>query len=163
MTYVERTANWAGLYIIKPVLQILLFVVGSAVFMSLIAIAVGVLFQTPASRGDTRDIDLLQVVFIQLPGTLIDGLTIGFLYAVIALGYTMVYGVLRFINFAHSEIFMVGSVVGYEVMIRLREADQLRNWSPVTLVILMIFTAMIICGLLAVVIERFAYRPLRNA
>src|SRR5215213_9918954 len=115
MTYVERTANWAGLYIIKPVLQILLFVVGSAVFMSLIAIAVGVLFQTPASRGDTREIDLLQVVFIQLPGTLIDGLTIGFLYAVIALGYTMVYGVLRFINFAHSDVFMVGAFIGYYI------------------------------------------------
>ena len=51
-----------------------------------------------------------------LPPTIVDGLSIGLMYAVIALGYTMVYGVLEFINFAHSEIFMVGAVVGVELI-----------------------------------------------
>ena len=51
-----------------------------------------------------------------LPQVLIDGLTLGFMYALIALGYTMVYGVLEFIKFAHSEIFVVGAFVGVEVL-----------------------------------------------
>jgi branched-chain amino acid transport system permease protein len=85
------------------------------------------------------------------------------LYAVIALGYTMVYGVLKFINFAHSEIFMVGGVVGFEVMTRLNDAKQLATISPIVLILLMIGCAMIVSGLLAVIVERFAYRPLRNA
>ena len=99
----------------------------------------------------------------QLPNMLIDGVTIGFLYAVIALGYTMVYGVLKFINFAHSEIFMVGGVVGFEVLIRLQNAKLLAGLSPVVLIIVMIGCSMLISGVLAVVVERFAYRPLRNA
>ncbi|MCS6871437.1 MAG: branched-chain amino acid ABC transporter permease [Anaerolineae bacterium] len=94
---------------------------------------------------------------------LLDGITIGFVYAVIALGYTMVYGVLKFINFAHSEIFMLGAVVGYEVMMRLNEAELLSSLPPLLVVVLMIVMAMVVCGGTAVIVERVAYKPLRGA
>jgi branched-chain amino acid transport system permease protein len=94
---------------------------------------------------------------------IISGITIGFVYAMIALGYTLVYGVLKFINFAHSEIFMVGSVVGFEVMQRLSDTGHLPAWSPVFLVVVVVLAAMLASGLLAVLIERVAYRPLRGA
>jgi branched-chain amino acid transport system permease protein len=159
--------TWVWQYILKPLGQILLFIVISAAVMSILAILVGIVLRTPWHGIDllrTRPrIDLLQQVLVQLPNMLVDGITIGFLYAMIALGYTMVYGVLKFINFAHSEIFMVGGVVGYEVMARLNSAQQLQGFPPVLLVILMIATGMVVCGVLAVVIERVAYKPLRGA
>lgn len=86
---------------------------------------------------------------------LLNGLSLGAIYALIALGYTMVYGVLRFINFAHSDVFMVGSFIGYYVGARL---PQNTLWGG-TLVLL---AAMIGCALLGIVIERLAYRPLRS-
>ncbi len=158
MPLLQRAAHWTFLYILKPLLQILLFIAGSAGIMSILAIGVGVVFRYPRPG-----IDLINTVFIQLPNMLLDGVTIGFVYAMIALGYTMVYGVLKFINFAHSEIFMVGGVVGYEVMVRLRDAQQLKDFPPVLLIVLMIACAMVVCGVLAVVIERVAYKPLRSA
>ncbi len=93
---------------------------------------------------------------------LLAGLTIGSLYALLALGYTMVYGILKMLNFAHGDVFMMGSYIGYFVLIGLGGA-----LSPVVpivpLIVLMFSTAMVGCGLLGVVIERFAYRPLRRA
>jgi branched-chain amino acid transport system permease protein len=85
---------------------------------------------------------------------LINGLALGAIYALIALGYTMVYGVLRFINFAHSDVFMVGAFAGYF----------LSRWLPVGPVgsVLVLLGAMACCALLGVVIEKFAYRPLRG-
>jgi len=163
MAIVQRAIHWIQLYILKPLGQILVFVVGSAALMSVISLVVGFVFRSPISRGSDLNIDLFDIALKQLPDTLIDGITIGFLYAVIALGYTMVYGVLKFINFAHSEIFMVGGVVGFEVMTRLNDAKQLATISPIVLILLMIGCAMIVSGLLAVIVERFAYRPLRNA
>ncbi len=158
---------WVGRYILKPVLQILLFIFLSAAVITVLALIVGIVLRTPWHGIDllkTRPrIDLLTQIITQLPNMLVDGLTIGFVYAMIALGYTMVYGVLKFINFAHSEIFMVGGVVGYEVMINLRNAKMLESFPPVLLVIVMILAAMVICGVLAVVVERLAYKPLRNA
>src|SRR3990172_7619753 len=65
------------------------------------------------------DFALLVGIF---PQVLLDGLILGFMYALIALGYTMVYGVLEFINFAHSEIFIVGAFVGVEILLTLRSA-----------------------------------------
>src|SRR5881409_2016191 len=62
-----------------------------------------------------------------LPQVLLDGLILGFMYALIALGYTMVYGVLEFINFAHSEIFIVGAFVGVEIMLGLKSAGLLEG------------------------------------
>jgi branched-chain amino acid transport system permease protein len=86
---------------------------------------------------------------------LINGLSVGFVYALLALGYTMVYGILRFINFAHSDVFMVGAFCGYYFGRRL---------SPHTLVsgFLVIVAAMLVCALLGMIIERLAYRPLRG-
>ncbi len=98
-----------------------------------------------------------------LPQVLIDGLILGFMYALIALGYTMVYGVLEFINFAHSEIFIVGAFVGVEILLSLKSAGLLDGlpWPLVLLILLM--AGMAVSGALAVTVERVAYRPLRGA
>src|SRR3989441_7517952 len=93
---------------------------------------------------------------------LVAGLTIGSLYALLALGYTMVYGILKLLNFAHGDVYMVGAYVGYFVLTGL--GGPLAPRLPlVPLILLMFLVAMVGCGLLGVVIERFAYRPLRNA
>ncbi len=106
------------------------------------------------------DFELLIGIF---PQVLLDGIILGFMYALIALGYTMVYGVLEFINFAHSEIFIVGAFVGVEILLALKSAGLLESL-PWVLVLLLILTAgMVVSGTLAVVVERVAYRPLRNA
>jgi branched-chain amino acid transport system permease protein len=106
------------------------------------------------------DVELLIGIF---PQVLLDGLILGFMYALIALGYTMVYGVLEFINFAHSEIFIVGAFVGVEILLSLQSAGLLERlpWALVLLAILL--AGMVVSGLLAVTIERVAYRPLRSA
>lgn len=88
---------------------------------------------------------------------LLNGLTLGAIYALVALGYTMVYGILLMINFAHSEIFMVGAFVGCG-------AAAFSGVLPQPLVIALICgSAMIACGALAVLIEKLAYMPLRRA
>ena len=97
---------------------------------------------------------------------LINGLSLGAIYALIALGYTMVYGVLRFINFAHSDVFMVGAFAGYylghmgdwSARIRLPFAIPLNSWWGGLLILLF---AMLVCAGLGMLIERLAYRPLR--
>jgi branched-chain amino acid transport system permease protein len=85
----------------------------------------------------------------------INGLSVGFVYALLALGYTMVYGILRFINFAHSDVFMVGAFCGF-YFARLFPAHSLIGGLLVTLM------AMLVCALLGIIIERLAYRPLRG-
>src|SRR5216683_723 len=106
------------------------------------------------------DFEILIGIF---PQVLIDGITLGFMYALIALGYTMVYGVLEFINFAHSEIFIIGAFVGVEILLSLKAAGWL-DVLPWALVLLIILVAgMLVSGVVAVVIERTAYRPLRHA
>ncbi len=106
------------------------------------------------------DLPLLIGIF---PQVLLDGIVLGFMYALIALGYTMVYGVLEFINFAHSEIFIVGAFVGVEILLGLKSAGLLDAlpWLPVLLLVLL--AGMAASGLLAVSVERIAYRPLRHA
>src|SRR3989441_7284207 len=106
------------------------------------------------------DLDLLIGIF---PQVLLDGITLGFMYALIALGYTMVYGVLEFINFAHSEIFILGSFVGVEVLLGLQARGALETWSPFVLVLVALLVGMLASGLLAAGVERVAYRPLRHA
>src|SRR3970040_114837 len=106
------------------------------------------------------DFQLLIAIF---PQVLLDGLILGFMYALIALGYTMVYGVLEFINFAHSEIFIVGAFVGVEILLTLRSAG-LFDGVPLALLLLLILVGgMAASGALAVAVERIAYRPLRTA
>jgi branched-chain amino acid transport system permease protein len=86
---------------------------------------------------------------------LINGLSLGAIYALIALGYTMVYGVLRFINFAHSEVFMVGAFAGYYL-------GRLFPHQSIATGLIVLFGSMLVCAVLGVVIEKLAYRPLRN-
>ena len=92
---------------------------------------------------------------------LLNGIAAGSIYALIALGYTMVYGILKLINFAHGDIFMIGSFVGFYTGNALMKASGAEP-SPVNAAIVMIL-AMLICGLLGYLNERVAYRPLRNA
>src|SRR5207249_3681227 len=85
-----------------------------------------------------------------LPQVLLDGLILGFMYALIALGYTMVYGVLEFINFAHSEIFIVGAFVGVEIMLGLKGAGMLDRLPWPLVLVLVLLAGMAASGLLAV-------------
>lgn len=87
---------------------------------------------------------------------LLNGLSLGAIYALIALGYTMVYGVLRFINFAHADVFMVGAFIGYYMG---RIVPQGTIWGG----IIVLAVAMFGCAILGILIERLAYRPLRGA
>src|SRR5215510_5340585 len=98
-----------------------------------------------------------------LPQVLLDGIILGFMYALIALGYTMVYGVLEFINFAHSEIFIFGAFVGVEILLGLKAAGWLDRLPWVLVLLLILVAGMIVSGALAVTVERVAYRPLRTA
>jgi branched-chain amino acid transport system permease protein len=102
----------------------------------------------------------LEIALEILPQVLLDGIVLGFMYALIALGYTMVYGVLEFINFAHSEIFVLGAFVGVEVLLLLESAGQLATLHPAVILTLVIVTAMVISGVAAMALERVAYRPL---
>ncbi len=95
-----------------------------------------------------------------LPQVLLDGIVLGFMYALIALGYTMVYGVLEFINFAHSEIFVLGAFVGVEVLLLLDSAGLLSTLHPAVILALVLAAGMLISGLAAMALERVAYRPL---
>src|SRR5580704_9519375 len=93
---------------------------------------------------------------------LVNGLTTGALYALVALGFSMVYGVLKLLNFAHGDLYMVGAFVGYFVIQWFGGAQGLRIPVPL-LVAIMFVSAAVLVGFLGVAIERFAYRPLRNA
>ena len=86
---------------------------------------------------------------------LLNGLSLGAIYALIALGYTMVYGVLRFINFAHSDVFMVGAYIGYYMGKLVPEGTV---WGGLVVLV----AAMTGCAVLGMTIERLAYRPLRS-
>lgn len=83
---------------------------------------------------------------------LINGISLGSIYALIALGYTMVYGIIKLINFAHGDIYMVGAYIGFFCI-------TVMNW-PVLPALLV---SMLLTGILGMLIERFAYRPLRSA
>jgi len=98
-----------------------------------------------------------------LPQVFIDGLILGFMYALIALGYTMVYGVLQFINFAHSEIFIIGAFVGVEILLSLKSAGLLETIPWVLILLFALLAGMAVSALLAYTVERVAYRPLRHA
>ncbi len=90
---------------------------------------------------------------------LVNGLSLGAIYALIALGYTMVYGILRLINFAHGDVYMVGAFVGFYVVGWLSPSSQ----SGLGGLMVALAAAMAACGVLGFVIERAAYRPLRRA
>jgi branched-chain amino acid transport system permease protein len=90
--------------------------------------------------------------------TLLSGLALGLVYSVIALGYTMVYGVLELINFAHSEIFMFGGIVGVELLLGVLTKT---TWHPLLQLVFALIVGAAASGVLAVTVERVAYRPLR--
>lgn len=93
---------------------------------------------------------------------LVNGLTLGSVYALVALGFSMIYGILKLLNLAHGDVLMVGAFIGWGVISWLGGAQDpsVAVW---LLILLMILGAMVGCGFLGVAIERFAYRPLRRA
>lgn len=97
-------------------------------------------------------------IFIQ---QVINGLVLGSMYALVALGYTMVYGVLNLINFAHGEILMIGAMVGLSLL------QLMQHYAPglpgIVQLVVAIVGAIPVCVLMSILIERIAYRPLRNA
>jgi branched-chain amino acid transport system permease protein len=111
-------------------------------------------------RGEKPTVDLALAIF---PQVLMDGVVLGFTYALIALGYTMVYGVLEFINFAHGEIFVIGAFVGVEILLALDAAGALAALHPGFVLVAVLMAGMAVSGLVAVALERAAYRPLRGA
>jgi len=92
----------------------------------------------------------------------VTGLTTGSIYALIALGYTMVYGVLQLINFAHGEVFMIGSFAGYGVLVALG-GDDISGVMIAFSILLALIAAGAASAATSVALERIAYRPLRNA
>jgi len=101
-----------------------------------------------------------------LPGQLVYGILIGSIYALVALGYTMVYGILKLINFAHGEVFMLGAYVALFISWALgyTPEEMQRAPMPSSLMVLglMLVGSMVVCGLVGVLIEFMAYRPMRN-
>ncbi|HUJ06818.1 MAG TPA: branched-chain amino acid ABC transporter permease [Streptosporangiaceae bacterium] len=93
---------------------------------------------------------------------LVNGITTGALYSLIALGFSMVYGVLKLLNFAHGDLYMVGAFIGYFVIQWFGGPQGLKVPVPLLLVIMFVLSAGLVGGL-GVAIERFAYRPLRDA
>jgi branched-chain amino acid transport system permease protein len=96
---------------------------------------------------------------------LLNGLGLGAIYAFIALGYTMVYGIIRLINFAHGEVFMVGAYIGYFVLkdLGLERLPLPQPWPVVISIVVALLLAGLGAGLLALIVERLAYRPVRKA
>lgn len=125
----------------RSALQVVLRAVAWALFAAIAAGVVGLLVYFVGLNGP--------VYFAQ---SLVDGLRLGFVYALIALGYTLVYGIVGLINFAHGDVFMVGAFTSYFAVTQY-------GWGFVPAILL----AMLVCTLLNVVIERIAYKPLRNA
>src|ERR1700756_5729889 len=93
---------------------------------------------------------------------LVNGITTGALYSLVALGFSMVYGVLKLLNFAHGDLYMVGAYIGFFVIQWFGGAQPLTTAVPLRLVIMFVLAAGLVGGL-GVAIERFAYRPLRDA
>jgi branched-chain amino acid transport system permease protein len=89
---------------------------------------------------------------------LVNGISLGSIYALIALGYTMVYGVLRLINFAHGDVYMLGAYAGYYLSRKLKGDEPSLGGA-----LLVMLGAMLACAVVGIIIERFAYRPVRRA
>lgn len=155
--------------ILTPLGQIAIFILGSGAVLSVFMLLMAVIFSNSSANLmclDKNGISLMEYTLRNLPQVLTDGVTLGFVYAAIALGYTMVYGVLEFINFAHSEIFALGAFVGVETLIVLQNSGKLAAASTLGAygwMVLAILAGMAAAGATAVLVERVAYRPLRGA
>ena len=97
-------------------------------------------------------------IFLQ---QVINGLTLGSVYAVVALGYTMVYGIIQLINFAHGEVVMIGAMVSFSVITRARR--RAHGLPPLAIVVAGVLVAIPVCMGVGYTLERVAYRPLRKA
>ena len=106
---------------------------------------------------------MLNEIIQTIPQVLIDGLALGTVYAVIALGYTMVYGILELINFAHGEIFMTGAFIGTALLIFMTGTGWGSALPAIVMLIIVLIVTAFLTGFLGMGIERLAYRPLRNA
>ncbi|WP_246943152.1 branched-chain amino acid ABC transporter permease [Bacillus pinisoli] len=106
---------------------------------------------------------MLAEVLYTLPQVLIDGLTLGAVYAIVALGYTMVYGTLELINFAHGEIFMTGAFIGTAILITLTGLGWIAVMPALLSLLLVLVITSVLTGFIGMGIERVAYRPLRKA
>ncbi|MBM3566561.1 MAG: branched-chain amino acid ABC transporter permease, partial [Alphaproteobacteria bacterium] len=95
-------------------------------------------------------------IFLQ---QLVNGVTLGAVYAVVALGYTMVYGIIQLINFAHGEVVMIGAMVAFTVITALAAG----GWPPLAVVLAGTACAIPVCMAVGYAMERLAYRPLRRA
>ena len=155
--------------VIRPLGQIIIFLFGTGAVLSALILLFAFLARGTAIEAalqNTNNVDIITYTLANLPQVLIDGMVLGFVYAAIALGYTMVYGVLEFINFAHSEIFAIGAFVGVEFLIALSGAGMLAGATVLASygwLIVAILLGMAAAGTTAVLVERIAYRPLRNA
>ncbi len=94
---------------------------------------------------------------------LVNGLSLGGIYALIALGYTMVYGIIELINFAHGDVYTMGTFFSLAILTGLGVSGEVHGVALVGVVLVTIVAAMLLCGILGVLIERLAYRRLRNA
>jgi branched-chain amino acid transport system permease protein len=155
--------------ILRPLGQIVVFVTAAGAILSALVLVLAFLLRGSAADAlviKNYGVGLFTYTLVNLPQVLVDGVTIGFVYAAIALGYTMVYGVLEFINFAHSEIFALGAFGGVELLIWLNGRFPLASiplWQSYGWLILAILLGSAIAGVTAVIMERFAYRPLRGS
>jgi len=97
---------------------------------------------------------------------LVIGITTGAIYALIALGYTMVYGIIELVNFAHGDVFMIGTFVCVTILGAFgitNSSSPPAGFALVGVLLVTLLGSMLFCAVLGVVIERVAYRPLRNA
>lgn len=134
----------------------------------LIILAIAFIYMLVRPRPDNTSAIQNPILFGQF---IISGLQLGFVYALIALGYTMVYGIVKLINFAHGDVFMVGAFVSFYAVTRF----QLHIWPKAVFpnisnglavfigTVSVVLLSMLICVILAVTIERVAYKPLRDA
>ena len=123
-----------------------------------------------ASVLSAPDVSEQAIEFIQ---QLINGLSLGAIYALIALGYTMVFGVLRFINFAHGDVFMLGAFAGWLFFAAPEDASKTGMWASMSRslaamppglpkLLLALLIAMVLCAALGIIIEKLCYKPLRE-
>jgi len=110
---------------------------------------------------------VLLLLLIQDPvrtlNNVVDGLSVGTIWALIALGYTLVYGIIELINFAHGDVFMLGSMLALTIFLAIGLTHQTPFIMAVAMILGVLVFVMGATALLNVSIERFAYRPLRNA
>ena len=155
--------------IVLPLGRMAVFVVGVGAIFSALMIVIALCCRGSGADKlliDTQGIGIVAYTLVNLPQVLIDGVTLGFVYAAIALGYTMVYGVLEFINFAHSEIFAIGAFAGVEFLIGMDKAGILSAAGPLGSYLYLTLALVISMGAsggVAMLMERVAYRPLRDA